>query len=133
MKGIYFLVIDVKKNIFKTIGAFGKIPFKKGIYVYVGSAQNSIEKRVSRHFSKNKKIRWHIDYLLVDQNVDLKKAFYKKTEKDQECKTAIFLSDREKPIEKFGCSDCRCCSHLFRLNTLKNLKKLKFKEFKITG
>ena len=133
MKGIYCLIIDIKKNISPIIGALGKILFKKGKYVYVGSAQNSIEKRISRHFSNNKKLRWHIDYLLANQNVNPKKAFYKKAGKEQECKTALFLDSREKSVERFGCSDCRCNSHLFKLDALKNLNKLNFKELKITG
>jgi len=132
MKGIYCLLINVKKDINPKIGALGKILLKKGNYVYVGSAQNSIEKRVSRHFSQNKKIKWHIDYLLVNSNVDIKKAFYKNADKEQECKTALFLNSREESFEGFGCSDCRCYSHLFKLESLKNLNKLNFKEFKIT-
>jgi Uri superfamily endonuclease len=130
MKGIYCLLINVKKDINPKIGALGKIPFKKGSYVYIGSAQNSIEKRVSRHFSRNKKVRWHIDYLLADSNVNLKKAVYKKANKEQECKTACFFNKFEEPIKGFGCSDCRCYSHLFRLKSLKNLNSLDLKELK---
>ncbi|MFB6215830.1 MAG: DUF123 domain-containing protein, partial [Candidatus Aenigmatarchaeota archaeon] len=44
------------------MGALGKIDFRQGVYVYVGSAMNSVEKRLERHFSDNKKMHWHIDY-----------------------------------------------------------------------
>jgi len=127
MKGIYCLIIDIKKNISPIIGALGKILFKKGKYVYVGSAQNSIEKRVDRHFSKNKKIKWHIDYLLSNPIVKIEKALYKKAGREQECKIACFFNKSEKPIKDFGCSDCSCYSHLFRLKSLKSLNTLQLK------
>ncbi len=128
MKGIYCLVINVSKNIEMKIGALGRIKFKKGNYVYVGSAQNNVEKRIARHFSKNKKIRWHIDYLLANPSVKIKKAVYKKAGKEQECKIACFLNKFEEPIKGFGCSDCSCHSHLFRLKSLKNINNLKMRE-----
>jgi len=124
MKGIYCLLINIRKNINLKIGSLGKIRFRKVNYVYVGSAQNSIEKRVGRHFSKDKKIRWHIDYLLANLNVNLKKALYKKADKEQECKTACFLNKSEEAVKGFGCSDCRCVSHLFRLDSFQNFNKL---------
>jgi len=67
MKGIYCLVIDISSNINPKIGALGRVKLKRGTYVYVGSAQNNLKKRIQRHFSNNKKIRWHIDYLLASQ------------------------------------------------------------------
>ncbi len=128
MKGIYCLIIDVKKNIELKIGSLGRIEFKKGDYIYVGSAQNNIEKRVERHFSKNKKKHWHIDYLLADKNVKLKKYLYKKAGKKQECKLACsFLLSFEEPIKGFGCSDCNCVSHLFKIKKL-DINKLNMKE-----
>ena len=127
MKGVYCLAINVKKDINLKIGALGKINFKKGIYAYVGSAQNNLEKRLKRHLAKKKKIRWHIDYLLANPNVKIEKALYKKANKKQECKIACLLSKFEEPIKNFGCSDCRCYSHLLRLRLLKNLNKLKLK------
>ena len=122
------MVINVSKNIEMKIGALGRIKFKKGNYVYVGSAQNNVEKRIARHFSKNKKIRWHIDYLLANPSVKIKKAVYKKAGKEQECKIACFLNKFEEPIKGFGCSDCSCHSHLFRLKSLKNINNLKMRE-----
>ena len=119
MKGIYCLIIHVKKDLSLKIGALGIINFKKGDYIYIGSAQNGIENRVKRHFAKNKKKHWHIDYLLTDKNVGLKKYLYKKAGKEQECKLACsLLSSLEEPIGRFGCSDCKCKSHLFKIKRL---------------
>ena len=121
-------MINVKRNIKVKIGKLGHLEFKKGKYAYVGSAQNNIKKRIKRHFSKYKKKFWHIDYLLSNKNVKLKKAFWKKANKDEECRIACFFSELEEPVKGFGCSDCKCYSHLFKLKSLKNLNKLKMKD-----
>ncbi len=121
MKGIYCLVISVKKNIKIKVGALGKINFKKGYYVYVGSAQNNIEKRISRHYSKEKKLHWHIDYLLMNKNVKIEDTYYKEAPKKEECRIARFFSEVETPIKNFGSSDCNCKSHLFRLESIEKI------------
>jgi len=125
MKGIYYLVIRVLNNVNIKVGAVGYIYFKKGDYVYVGSAQNNLEKRVSRHLTKRKKKRWHIDYLTSNKEVIINKVFYKKTEKEFECKSALLIAKESEPVMGFGCSDCKCKSHLFRLKSLRKLDKLK--------
>ena len=64
MKGCYCLIISLKDIQTIKIGKLGIIKFKKGCYVYVGSAMNSLEARLKRHLSDDKKLHWHIDYLL---------------------------------------------------------------------
>ena len=59
LKGIYALIIHVNKEQTITIGAIGKRTFKKGLYAYVGSSQNNLEKRVRRHLKRNKPLFWH--------------------------------------------------------------------------
>jgi len=128
MKGVYCLIINVKKDINLRVGSLGKIEFKKGSYIYVGSAQNSIEKRVERHFKQKKRKYWHIDYLLADKNVKLQKYLYKKAGKKEECKLACsLLSSLEEPVNGFGCSDCNCKSHLFKIKKL-DINNLNMKE-----
>ena len=127
MKGIYCLIIEIKKCINKKIGKLGNIDFNKGSYIYVGSAQNGIEKRVKRHFKKKKKKYWHVDYLLDDKNVKIEKYLCKKGSKKEECKIAKFLASFGDIIQGFGCSDCKCISHLFRINKL-DLNKLNMGE-----
>jgi len=115
MKGVYVLLINVSKNLQLKISSLGKINFVKGKYAYIGSAQNNIEKRIERHMSKNKKKFWHIDYLLDNKPTKIIDAFYKNSKKSEECKIANKLGKTEIPILKFGCSDCNCKSHLFRI------------------
>ena len=128
MKGIYILLIKIDKNIEVEIDSLGKINFDKGIYFYIGSAQNNLEKRIQRHKVKNKKLRWHIDYLLKNKSVKILKILYKNTGRKEECKIAKRLSKTEIPISKFGCSDCDCKSHLFKIKNLKNILNLAMEE-----
>ncbi|MDP3027644.1 MAG: GIY-YIG nuclease family protein [Nanoarchaeota archaeon] len=129
MKGIYLLIIKTNKNLQLRIGSLGRINFGKGLYVYAGSAQNNLEKRVSRHKSKNKKVFWHIDYLLKNKSAKVIKVFYKKANKTEECKIAKKLNESEIPIKEFGCSDCNCKSHLFKIKNIKNILKLGVKSY----
>ncbi len=131
MKGIYCLHLKIGKKIGMKVGSLGFVYFPKGNYIYVGSAQNSLEKRILRHFSKSKKIRWHIDYLLKSRWVKIKKVFYKIADKSEECKTATLLFKFGTAIKKFGCSDCKCFSHLFKIENkiVEFLLKKGFKEF----
>ncbi|MCD6229871.1 MAG: GIY-YIG nuclease family protein [Candidatus Diapherotrites archaeon] len=133
MKGVYCLVISVQKDINVKIGAIGRTTFKKGKYVYVGSAQNSLEKRTARHFreGEGKKTRWHIDYLLENADAKPEKALYKNAGKEEECAIALHLAKTEEPVKGFGCSDCKCSSHLFRMKSLKELNNLKLKNLKL--
>jgi Uri superfamily endonuclease len=116
MKGVYVLIISVNENVTVKVGALGKINFEKGLYAYVGSAQTNLEKRVERHFRKDKRKFWHIDYLLCNSAAKIEKIFYKKAGKAKECEIAEKISRRGVAIESFGSSDCKCKSHLFRLD-----------------
>jgi len=69
--GCYQLKIKIKQNISLQIGALGVCNFPKGDYVYTGSAMRNLTQRVARHRRKNKKLHWHIDYLLTHPEVEL--------------------------------------------------------------
>jgi len=116
VKGVYVLVISVGRDIRVNVGALGSIFFERGLYAYVGSAQNGLERRVQRHLRKAKKKFWHIDDLLDDDAVRVVKVFCKEAEKSEECKIAGKLSEKGVAVRRFGCSDCGCVSHLFRID-----------------
>lgn len=128
MKGVYALLLSINRDISQKIGALGIINFKKGVYAYIGSAQNNLEKRLKRHFSKEKKMHWHIDYLLSSESVNAKKAFYINRNKIEECRIAKSLNSNES-INHFGCSDCECSSHLFKINDESFFCKMEMKEY----
>ncbi len=103
----YVLVMENPKACKIKVGKLGEMDFEKGFYYYAGSANSGMH-RIKRHFRKEKKIKWHIDYVLekfiVIGAVVLKIA---------ECRVASMLARHFKPIPRFGCSDCKCYSHLF--------------------
>lgn len=113
LKGVYVLIIQVARDINITVGILGNLFFKKGLYAYVGSAQNNLELRVKRHMRKEKKLFWHIDFLLKDENVKIIEVLFLAAGKEEECIIAKELSSKGKPLDGFGCSDCACNSHLF--------------------
>ena len=110
MKGCYCLTIHVNDSKTIRIGKLGKIEFNKGYYVYVGSAMNSLESRLNRHLSDNKKLHWHVDYLL--KKAEITDIIYNEKRK-VECELSNYISKRTYGIKNFGCSDCDCESHLY--------------------
>jgi len=114
MKGTYVLIIENKKNQEIKIGKLGTIFFKKGFYAYVGSAQNGLKQRINRHIRSDKKYHWHIDYLL--KNTKIVNIYYKEGEKKDECIFSNILDKFFVFIPRFGCSDCKCNSHLYYSN-----------------
>ncbi len=116
--GIYNLIIKHSKNKEIQIGRLGTFLFPKGFYIYTGSAQNGFEKRINRHLSSNKKLHWHIDYLLSYAKV-AKVLRYAGLKKD-ECKLnhLIAKSSGSAPVvDKFGSSDCNCVTHLYHFKS----------------
>jgi Uri superfamily endonuclease len=128
LKGVYVLIINVTKDIKVTIGALGKIEFKKGMYAYVGSAQKGLENRVKRHLNRLKKRNfWHIDYLLENNFTEVHDVFYKIANKSMECKIAKNLMNHANLVKNFGSSDCNCKSHLFKINDYNVFRNSVFK------
>ena len=111
MKGSYVLLIELKENTNINVGKLGKRFFKKGFYAYVGSALNGLEQRIQRHLRCDKRIFWHIDYLL--RYGEVKSVFYKESSEKEECKIADKMKNNLHFIPGFGSSDCNCKSHLF--------------------
>lgn len=110
MKGCYCLIIKVEDEKKLKIGKKIENNFKKGYYVYIGSAMNNLESRVKRHLSSSKKLHWHIDYLLKHGQID--EVIYNLDEK-AECDLSKKLSLNNEYVKDFGCSDCNCKSHLY--------------------
>ncbi len=123
LKGIYALIIQLDEDISVNVGALGNLPFKKGFYAYVGSAQANLEHRIRRHFRKEKHLFWHIDYLLNNRSASIIKVFYTEAAKSGECMLAQEISKSGTPVAGFGCSDCRCKSHLFYISNHRYLQE----------
>jgi Uri superfamily endonuclease len=115
MKGIYVLVVCIERNINVRVGKLGSLRFEKGLYAYVGSAQSGLENRVRRHLGRKKKKFWHIDFLLDNFHVRVLRVFYKNARRLEECRIAKELGKEGAAVSDFGSSDCRCESHLFKV------------------
>jgi len=114
MKGIYILKLNLKKNQEIMIGKLGKIFFEKGSYYYVGSSQNNIEKRIERHFSKEKKLHWHIDYLTTNPAFEAISAEkFINCPKEKECQKAKEFLKKNHQKKGFDCSTAKSVSTSF--------------------
>ncbi len=113
--GSYALLLHSSADKKIKIGKLGEFLIKKGYYVYIGSAfgPGGLKAIIGRHLKKNKKLRWHIDYLRkVTGIVDIK---YSTSKEKLECRWAEELAEKGAIIhcKGFGASDCKCNSHLF--------------------
>lgn len=117
------LIIEISKTISLNVGALGLLTFVSGLYAYVGSAQNNLELRVKRHKSSQKRLFWHIDYLLNNEAAKVISVYSAQGDKATECKIALLLDKNAESIAGFGCSDCHCESHLFRAENFDFLGK----------
>lgn len=112
MKGSYILVLNLENDKTILIGKKEqKMFFKKGFYIYIGSAMNGLEQRISRHLKINKKFHWHIDFLL--KYSEIKNVYFKESTKQEECSISKNFEQKFEKIDGFGSSDCKCKSHLF--------------------
>jgi Uri superfamily endonuclease len=118
LKGSYCLIIRVSRDITLQIGKLGSFDFDMGFYVYVGSALNSLVGRLKRHLSDDKKLFWHVDYLLADSNVELVEIVFAVDDGKWECALASEVGSAGVDVKGFGCSDCKCSSHLFKFDDL---------------
>ncbi|MCS7132383.1 MAG: GIY-YIG nuclease family protein [Aigarchaeota archaeon] len=117
MKGIYLLHLKILGDIEIEVGKLGSIKFEKGEYVYVGSDQRNIERRIQRHASKKKKKKWHIDHVTLHEKVSVATAYIYDLPKRYECEVAkIMLGMKFRIFGGFGSSDCSCPSHFFKIS-----------------
>jgi sugar fermentation stimulation protein A len=111
-RGSYLLVLRLDEGKHIRVGRLGNLPFRRGCYVYVGSAMNGLSARIARHRRLRKKLHWHIDYLR--QEADDIVALPIRSSKRDECDVATSLSTVLKMGPAgFGASDCGCVTHLF--------------------
>lgn len=111
MSNIYVMVI-YSDNVKIKVGSIGEIEFCQGFYGYIGSSRSSNFARLKRHkdisINNNNTRHWHIDYLNGNENTKLYGAYITQSAKECVVSESINLD----MIEKFGCSDCDCESHL---------------------
>ena len=133
VKGTYCLCINVEDDIKIKVGALGEIIFTKGSYIYVGSALNSLLPRLDRHLKHSRGehnvTHWHIDYLLRDPMVSMESIYMNDNGKKLECIMAAKVAGHGEPVPRFGCSDCKCVSHLYSVESFGFLEKMGLKKY----
>ncbi len=113
LKGAYVLLLVLSEGVWISPGHLGLQYFPQGTYAYVGSAMNGLVPRLRRHFSQDKKVRWHVDYLL-EKGIAYQ-AILLPGQKGLECSVNRLidaLPGSRVVSEGFGSSDCDCRSHL---------------------
>ncbi|MCL5268581.1 MAG: GIY-YIG nuclease family protein [Bacteroidetes bacterium] len=109
-----FFTIPSKRSL--TVGKLGTFEFPAGDYAYTGSAKKNMKHRLTRHVTKQKRLRWHIDYLLALKDVTVNRI---ELFSQPEC-TINASTPGTIPVRRFGASDCKshCVSHLKLLRKL---------------
>lgn len=105
------MLIRLKERSDIRIGRLATLQFNSGYYAYAGSAMRGLKHRISRHLRKEKKLHWHIDYLLEKANVV--KVIVCQSENSIECDIAEAIGSMYTVVNGFGSSDCKCPGHLF--------------------
>lgn len=106
----YQLTIQVIQATTITVGKLGCFEIDAGMYLYTGSAKQHYEARIARHLRHQKKMHWHIDYLLDSPHASV---IHVSRHTESEC-----LINQRAPgkmiIQSFGATDCTagCGSHL---------------------
>jgi Uri superfamily endonuclease len=122
--GAYQIILHLDRPAIILVGALGSWTFPRGTYIYTGRASRGLRKRIERHQRVEKKLRWHIDYLLQNARIEGIRVLPSKA--DAECSInneTVRILKGIFPVKGFGSSDCRCTSHLM-LVTRKHARNL---------
>jgi len=113
--GNYILVLELAAERCIPVGGLGTVFFRKGFYLYVGSARKNLAKRIERHLRRRKKLFWHVDYLR--DRAERCTAIPIRTRQPLEHEIARALGEISGwSVPGFGCSDCACETHLFGMD-----------------
>ena len=120
--GCYQIILNLAQPVSLAVARLGLLRFPPGFYIYTGSQQRSLLKRVERHLRPEKKIHWHIDYLTVHREFRVTYVLLYPGS-DAECelhRSFQKMSGARELHPGFGSSDCRnkCTSHLLYLKTV---------------
>ena len=112
-RGGYILIFELAEERTLPIGGRGENRlFRKGFYLYVGSAMANLSARIQRHLRLRKRFHWHIDWLRSALHVHAVLPI--RASARLECDLANALSrEADWSVPDFGSSDCDCDTHLF--------------------
>ena len=124
LPGTYVLLMRLARGQSLRVGRLGSRDFRRGWYLYVGSAfgPGGVSARCNHHRRISQRPRWHVDYLR--QAAPLRAIWFCHAPEPLEHRWARVLSSAPEvsmPLSGFGASDCDCPSHLFHLPTAPDL------------
>jgi Uri superfamily endonuclease len=121
--GTYALILRSQTDAIVEIGLWRQIKLKSGYYVYIGSAfgPGGVQARVLRHYRKKKSSHWHIDYLTEFMSPIFVLYSHETRHREHEWAQVLYKMNDMSPIQGFGCSDCKCYSHLFHTSNVPDL------------
>ena len=113
--GTYALVCRSPHETEIRVGRLGVVPFRRGFYVYVGSAfgPGGVRARVARHVTHPLNRHWHVDYLWPALGIE--EIWYSQDPRPREHAWARVLCHGMRcsmPFPQFGSTDCECEAHL---------------------
>ena len=113
--GTYALLLRSDSAARVRIGRLGMLTATRGYYVYIGSAfgPGGLAARLAHHQRPLRRPHWHIDYLRP--HARLIEIWFTNDAQPREHLWADLIGAMRSatiPLPGFGCSDCRCRSHL---------------------
>jgi len=124
--GTYAQVILSEERLILPVGKIGTCNFLPDYYIYAGSALGGLNGRLGRHLRAEKRLYWHIDYLL--QHARIIETWHCLGEQKMECawnRIIAQLSDAVPCISGVGSSDCRCRTHLTHFPAMPSFNSFK--------
>ena len=123
--GAYALLIALDRSREIVIGRLGKFRFPAGFYLYVGSAlgPGGLAGRLARHLRAEKRLHWHIDYLLNVRRARVVEVWAAEGAARRECdwaRAVMQLPGAAMVAPHLGASDCKCAAHLVGFTTMPN-------------
>lgn len=113
--GTYALILRSSRKSRISVGRAGEIEFRRGFYIYIGSAfgPGGVRARVNRHCRRTKKNHWHIDYIREFLALEGAIVSYDLDRLEHNWAQALCTSGRLLAVPGIGCTDCGCTTHLF--------------------
>lgn len=112
-KGSYVLILENETEFSSNIGSLGKRRFRKGFYIYVGSALSGLEARIQRHQRRGKKIHWHLDYIVPYKMKICKIHRIRRADRIESSLAKRMEAICDGFVHGFGAADSANHSHLF--------------------
>ncbi len=125
--GTYVLVMQLDRDRQISPGRLGRLHFPKGYYIYIGSAfgPGGLRARLKHHLRPATRPRWHVDYLRKFADLVFIGASLEDFKWEHHWAEALAgRPDLCAGIDGFGCSDCNCRAHLFRVLKASLLREL---------